>query len=177
MRLHMTFTLALTALLAACGGSSPSASSPTHAPTPTPAPPTSRIGFTSTPGAGAIIAVPLVIRDAHSALVRPGSDLLTIGLTMTSVQEAPWAQLNLYLLAENGSSCGQNVLDTPTFVLHPGETTDVAIRGFWVRVPCDVATIRAVLHTNRDEDVPRPQAHETIAEAVLPVRFTIRPAE
>ena len=144
-------------------------------------PATSRVVFTEvSPASGSRIVVP----DTYPYIIPggvvlpPGSGLISVGLSLTSAHEVPWARLNVYLLTGGGSSdyCGQNDPDAPTWSFLPaGWTTSVTVTGFRVyRLPCDVTGLRAMLHTRNNGLAAPPTPSETIAEATVPVSFTPR---
>jgi hypothetical protein len=152
-----------------CGNSSPTV------------PAVSSVAFTSVaPSGGSVILLPesypYIIPGG--LVIPPGSGHISVGLTLASAHDVPWAQLNVYLLtAEPGLGyCGQNTPDSPTWqFLNPGWTTHVSVSGFRVyRVPCEVTGIRAMLHMRNSGTLIPPTASETIAEATFPVPFQIR---
>ncbi len=105
------------------------------------------------------------------------SGLLSVGVSITSAHEVPWAKLNVYLLTGGQSSefCGDNGPDSPTWSFLPsGWTTTYTVTGFRVyRLPCEVAGLRVMLHMrNNGLNIP-PTSSETIAEATLPVSYRI----
>jgi hypothetical protein len=162
--------LGLTALaLAGCGGSSPS--QPTQD--------SVRITATS-PAAGTTVVIPEqypYILPGGVALP-PGSGLISVGFTATSGHNAPFAQLNVYLLTGGTTTeyCGQNTPDAPTWsFLTPGWTASYAVTGFRVyRLPCDVTGFRVMLHTRNNGLLTPPTSAETIAEATVPASFQLR---
>ena len=111
-------------------------------------------------------------------VIPPHSGLISVGLSMTSAHEVPWAQLSVYLLTgdQRLDYCGQNDPDAPTWqFLTPGWTTSYAVTGFRIyRLPCEVTGIRAMLHMRNNGLLIPPTPSETIAEATLPVSFQIR---
>jgi len=171
MRLLIPMALALLAC-GCCEHSSPTVPSP---------PANSSMVFTGvSPVSGSTIVVP-----EEYPYILPGgvviprnSGLISVGLSVTSAHEVPWAQLNVYLLTgdQRLDYCGQNSPDSPTWSFLPsGWTTTYSVTGFRVyRLPCDVTGIRAMLHMrNNGLGIP-PTSSETIAEATLPVSFQIR---
>ena len=105
MRLLIVASLAL--LAGACGSSStgPSATD-------------SRLTITSvSPPSGSTVIVPaeLTYNDLGGVALLPGSGLISVGITMTSAQAVPWAQLSVYLATGDGFYCGQNTPDSPTW--------------------------------------------------------------
>lgn len=112
-------------------------------------------------------------------LIMPGTGILSFDLTVTSGRESPWAQLNVYLLANTGDPlgyCGQNTPDSPTWgPFNAGQTVHVKISGFHVyRIPCDVTGIRVMLHLRNNGNLMPPTQSETLAEATLPVSYRIQ---
>jgi hypothetical protein len=167
-------TLAVLGLLAFGCGDSPSPTTPSN-------PVTSSVVFTATsPPSGSVVLLPesypYIIPGG--VVIPPGSGHISIGLTLTSAHDVPWAQLSVYLLtAEPGLGyCGQNTPDSPTWqFLTPGWRTSYSVSGFRVyRVPCDVTGIRAMLHMRNNGTLTPPTASETIAEATFPLSLQIR---
>jgi len=110
-------------------------------------------------------------------VIPPHSGHISVGLSMTSAHDVPWARLNVYLLTGGKSSefCGDSGPDAPTWSFLPaGWTTSYAVTGFRVyRLPCEVTGVRAMLHMrNNGLNIP-PTPSETIAEATLPVSYRI----
>jgi hypothetical protein len=93
----------------------------------------------------------------------------------------PWAQLSVYLVSGEGGIefCGLNDPDAPTWRFLPsGWTTTYTVTGFQVyRLPCEVTGIRAMLHMRNNGLRLPPTPTETIAEATLPVRLSLRRQE
>jgi hypothetical protein len=110
-------------------------------------------------------------------VIPPQSGLISVGLSMTSAREVPWARLNVYLLTGGTSTefCGLNDPDAPTWTSLPsGWTTTFTVTGFRVyRLPCEVTGIRAMLHTRNSGLTRPPMPSETVAEATFPARFQI----
>ena len=115
---------------------------------------------------------------AGGVILPPHSGLISVGLSLASAHEVPWAQLNVYMLtADQGLGyCGQNLPDSPTWsFLTPGWTTTFTVTGFQVfRLPCEVTGIRAMLHMRNNGSLTPPTPSETIAEATFPMSFQIR---
>jgi hypothetical protein len=171
MRLLIPMALALLAC-GCCEHSSPTVPSP---------PANSSMVFAGvSPVSGSTIVVPAEYPYIlpGGVVIPPHSGLISVGLSMTSAHEVPWAQLSVYLLTNGKSSeyCGQNGPDSPTWSFLPsGWTTTYSVTGFRVyRLPCDVTGIRAMLHMRNNGLLIPPTPTETIAEATLPVSFQIR---
>ena len=109
------------------------------------------------------------------AFIPRSSGLLSVGLSVTSARELPWAQLNVYLLSGD-SYCGQNLPDSPTWRPFPsGQAVDLAVTGFQVyRLPCDVSGIRAMLHTRDSNLLTPPLPGETVVETTFPTSYQLR---
>ena len=170
-------SLALGGLLAfASGILSGSCHGGRGATTPTPTPTlglVSGIALTSLSPAGGTIVVPE--GAPPGAFIPRSSGLLSIGLSITSAVELPWAQLNVYLLSGE-SYCAQNLPDSPTWRPFPsGQTVSYAVTGFQVyRLPCDVSGIRAMLHTRDSNLLTPPLPSETVADATFPTSLQLR---
>lgn len=133
----------------------------------------SRVSFgTPVPSSGATIQT---TGTPPGAFVDRGSGKLSIPITIEAGRDAGRAALFVYLLTADGY-CGQNLPDTPSFTpLERGQRTTVTITGFQVfRLPCEVTGVRAMLHTRSGGLLTPPVPADTIAEATLNVRFTIR---
>ena len=121
--------------------------------------------------------IPVVQNGSQYFLAR-GSGLFSIPITVTSDREVPWAQLSVYLY--DGSAglgyCGQNIPDAPTWgPFSKGKTASVTITGFQIsRVPCQVTSIRAFLHTRNNGLLIPPTESETVADGSLAVSYTFR---
>jgi len=171
--MRLLIPMALVLLACGCGGGS----SPTE-----PGPPAnSSMIFTGvSPVSGSTIVVPEQYPYIlpGGVVIPPHSGLISVGLSMTSAHDVPWAQLNVYLLTGGQSTeyCGQNSPDSPTWSFLPsGWTTTFAVTGFRVyRLPCEVTGIRAMLHMRNNGSATPPTPTETIAEATLPLSFQIR---
>lgn len=115
------------------------------------------------------------------AFIPRGSGQLTIPLVIRSPREAPWAQLNVYLMAATppgpDSYCGQNLPDSPTWgPFPPWQFVQYTVTGFQIyRLPCDVISIRAMLHLRQGGLLIPPNPSETLAEGTLPISFQLRP--
>jgi hypothetical protein len=111
-------------------------------------------------------------------VIPPGSNHLSVNITMSVVDSVPWAQLNVYLLTggTNDQYCGQNTPDSPTWqFLKRDWRTSVNISGFRAyRLPCDVTGFRAILHMRNNGNLTPPTASETIAEAYIPATIHLR---
>ena len=131
---------------------------------------------TPTPAPGSII--PTTLNGIQFFIAR-GSGLFSIPITVSSDRDVPYAQLNVYLFDDSGSSlgyCGQNIPDAPTWgPFSKGQTASVTISGFQLgRVPCQVTSIRAWLHTrNNGLGIP-PNESETVASGTIAVSYTFR---
>ena len=108
----------------------------------------------------------------------PGSGLLSVSITMSVVNNVPWAQLNVYLSTGGAADqyCGQNVNDSPTWqFITPGWTTTVNVTGFRVyQLPCDVTGFRAMLHMRNNGNLTPPSGTETIAESTMTTRIRLQ---
>ena len=139
------------------------------------------MAFTATaPSSGSTVAVPQAFPYIlpGGVVIPAGSGLISVGLSMTSAHEVPWAQLSVYLLTGDGRMdyCGQNSPDAPTWKFLPaGWSTTYTVTGFRVyRLPCDVTGIRAMLHMRNNGLLIPPTETETVAEATLPLRLQLR---
>jgi hypothetical protein len=153
--------LAITTLLTGCdSGTSPSGVSRVTIAPPTPASGSTLVTTGTTPGA-------FIVKD---------SGVVSIPISIEAGRYATWAQLYVYLMTADGSYCGQNLPDAPTWgPLDEGQTASVTISGFQVfRLPCEVTGLRAMLHTRNSGLLTPPNASETMAEALLPVNYIIR---
>ncbi len=126
------------------------------------------------PSAGGTVVVPTGSGSPPGVVLPIESGLISVGLSMHSDHEVPWAQLNVYLLS-GSDYCGQNLPDSPTWDSLPAGWTDTyAVTGFQVfRLPCDVTGIRAMLHTRKSGLLTPPLASETIAETTTSTSFRI----
>ena len=141
-----------------------------------PAPPpvvSSAITLTQLSPSGGTIVVPEGMPPG--AFIPRNSGLLSVGLSITSGREVPWAQLNVYLLSGD-SYCGQNLPDSPTWgPFGAGQTVVYTVTGFQVyRLPCDVSGIRAMLHTRNSGLLTPPAPSETVTETTLPASYQLR---
>ena len=100
--------------------------------------------------------------------------LLDIDLSLTADRELPWAQLNVYLY-EGDRYCGQNTPDSPIWQPFPsGQAIDHTVTGWQVyRLPCQVTSIRAMLHNRISGVLTPPRPGETVAEATLVVSYQL----
>ncbi len=169
MRLPIAVSLGL--LAAACGSSATAPSTP----------PESRMAFTAIlPPSGNTVVVPADIpaNSLGGVVIPRNSGLVSVGLSMTSGHDVPFARLSVYLLTGGTSSqyCGLNDPDAPTWqFLTPGWTTTYTVTGFSVyRLPCDVTGIRAMLHMRDNGLFAPPTPSETVVEATSPVSFQLR---
>jgi hypothetical protein len=133
-----------------------------------------------TPSAGSTVVVPAAFPYIipGGVVLPPRSNLVSVGLTLTSAHEvAQWAQLRVYLLTgeSNTEYCGLNDPDSPTWARLPaGWTTSYTVTGFRVyRLPCEVTGLRIMLHTRNSGQFAPPSPSETIAEAIVPLRFRL----
>lgn len=101
--------------------------------------------------------------------------LLDIDLSLTADRELPWAQLNVYLY-EGDDYCGQNTPDSPIWQPFPaGQTIDHTVTGFQIyKLPCDVTSIRAMLHNRIGGQLFPPRPSEAVVEATLVVSYQLR---
>jgi hypothetical protein len=169
MRLQLLpLALALSMVTTGCG----SATAPED--------PTSGISFGATsPPAGSTVTVPAEwpYNVPGGVVIPRGSALISLPLSVASGRAVPWAQLSVYLVADQpGSFCGLNDPDAPTWGgLPAGWSTTYTVSGFQVyRLPCEVVEVRAVLHTRNNGLRTLPTPAETVAEAVLPLRLHLR---
>ena len=133
----------------------------------------SRLSFgTPLPSSGAAIQT---TGTPPGAFIDRGSGKLSVPITIEAGRDAGRAALFVYLLSGD-SYCGQNLPDTPTFTpLERGQRATVTITGFQVyRLPCEVTGVRAMLHTRTGGLLTPPVPADTIAEATLDVRYTMR---
>ena len=170
--MRLLFPTVLVLLACGCGrASSPSDPSP---------PARSAVVFTGvSPVSGSTIVVP----EGYPYILPGGvviplhSGLISVGLSVTSAHEVPWAQLSVYLLTgdQRLEYCGQNDPDAPTWqFLTPGWTTTYTVTGFRIhRLPCEVTGIRAMLHMRNNGLLIPPMPTETIAEATLSANYRI----
>lgn len=127
-----------------------------------------------TPAPGAVI--PAVQRGIQYFVDR-NSGAFSVPVTVTSDREVPWAELWVYLYDDRPGGlgyCGQNLPDAPTWgPFKKGQTASVTITGFQIsRVPCEVTSIRAWLHTRNSGLLLPPTESETVASGTLSVRYT-----
>jgi hypothetical protein len=143
-------------------------------------PPTSPSGSASrltfgaiTPGSGGSATT---TGSPPGAMIVRGSGQVSIPITVSAERELPWAQLSVYLMTPDGTYCGQNLPDAPTWgPFRARDTQSVTISGFQVyRLPCTVTGIRAYLHTRNNGLLIPPTASEAAAEGSTTVNFTIR---
>ena len=132
---------------------------------------------TPTPAPGSVI--PVTLRGIQYFVDR-GSGLFSVPMTVTSDRDVPWAQLNVYLFNGPGDVdyCGQNLPDAPTWgPFSKGQTVSVTITGFQLgsRMPCQVTSIRAWLHTRNNGSGLPPTTSETVANGSLNVNYTFVP--
>jgi hypothetical protein len=168
---HLTY-ISIGLLACGCGA----ADSPTAPPPPL----QSSIVFTTVaPASGSTVVLPAEYPYIlpGGVVIPRGSGLVSVGVSITSAHEVPWAQLNAYLLTGGQSSpyCGQNDPDAPTWSFLPaGWTTTFTVTGFRVyRLPCEVTGIRVMLHMRNNGLATPPTPSETVAEATFPVSFRI----
>jgi len=109
-------------------------------------------------------------------LLLPGSGLVKVDVSATLAQREPYARLNIYLLTADGTYCGQNMPDAPTWgPYRANSTATVTITGFQVgRLPCAVTGVKAYLHTRNNGLLTPPTESETAAEGSATANFTIR---
>jgi len=169
MRFPIAVSLGL--LAGACGSSATAPSTPAQ----------SRMVFTSTlPPSGSTVVVPADIpaNSLGGVVIARNSGLVSVGLSMTSGHDVPFARLNVYLLTGGTTSeyCGLNDPDAPTWqFLTPGWTTTYTVTGFSVyRLPCNVTGIRAMLHMRNNGLFAPPTPSETVVEATAPASFQLR---
>jgi len=141
-----------------------------------PSPAASLTISTPTPAPGSVIPV---IQNGSQYFLERGSGLFSIPITVTSDREVPYAQLSVYLYdgSDGLGYCGQNIPDAPTWgPFAKGQSASVSISGFQIsRVPCNVTSIRAWLHTRNNGLLIPPTQSETVATGSLTVSYTFRP--
>lgn len=129
-----------------------------------------------TPAPGSVIPV---IQNGSQYFLARDSGLFAIPITVTSDREVQYAQLSVYLYDDSPGLgyCGQNIPDAPTWgPFMKGQTASVSIRGFQIsRVPCNVTSIRAWLHTRNNGLLIPPNDSETVASGSLSARYTFQP--
>ena len=78
----------------------------------------------------------------------------------------PWAQLSVYLMTADGSYCGQNLPDAPTWgPFGARQTETLTITGLQVfRLPCAVTGVHVYLHMRNNGLLIPPTTSETAAE-------------
>ncbi len=133
----------------------------------------SRLSFgTPLPSSGATIQT---TGTPPGAFIDRDSGKLSVPITIEAGRDAQRAALFVYLLSGD-AYCGQNLPDTPTFTpLERGQHATLTITGFQVyRLPCEVTGVRAMLHTRTGGLLTPPVPADTIAEATLAVRYTMR---
>jgi hypothetical protein len=144
---------------------------PPTAPSPVPA------GIT----AGAIVpangASVTATGEPPGAMLLRESNSVMVPLTLTSGRDVSFAELMVFLQESNGNSCGANTPNRPTWApLRATDRVTVTITGFQVfRLPCNVVSIRALVHTRINPSlltVPTPD--EILADITIPASFVIR---
>jgi hypothetical protein len=99
-------------------------------------------------------------------------------VSATMPRATSFAALSMYLYTSDGSYCGQNLPDLPTWrgLLPAGQKLEVDISGFQVfRAQCQVTSIRAILHSRTDLNVGIPPSpSEILAETTIPVSYTLQ---
>lgn len=163
LRFMLVGAVAASVAVSACGSpDAPSAARSLTISTPTPAP-------------GSVIPV---TQNGSQYFLTRGSGLFSIPITVSSDRDVQWAQLSVYLYDESGGLgyCGQNIPDAPTWgPFSKGQSASVTISGFQVsRVPCQVTSIRAWLHTRNNGLLIPPTDSETVAAGSLTVNYTFR---
>lgn len=111
------------------------------------------------------------------AFIDRGSGKLSIPITVEAGADESVARLFVYLKDESGVTCGQNLPDTPDFApLEKGEVHTFTVTGFQIyRLPCEVFSIRAVLHRRASVNLNTEiTPTELIAEATLTARYSVR---
>jgi hypothetical protein len=110
------------------------------------------------------------------AMIVRGSGQLSVPITVSAGRELPWAQLSVYLMTADGSYCGQNLPDAPTWgPFRATETATVTVTGFQVyRLPCAVTGVRAYLHSRNNGLLIPPTVSETAAEGSAAASFTVQ---
>lgn len=125
------------------------------------------------PGSGGTVTT---TGSPPGAMIVRGAGQLSIPITVSAGRELQWAQLSVYLMTADGTYCGQNLPDAPTWgPFRATETATVTISGFQVfRLPCTVTGVRAYLHTRNNGLLVPPTATETAAEGSATTNLTIR---
>ena len=134
----------------------------------------SRLTFGAiTPASGGTVTT---TGSTPGAMIVRGSGQLSIPITVSAGRELPWAQLSVYLMTADGTYCGQNMPDAPTWgPYRANSTATVTITGFQVgRLPCAVTGVKAYLHTRNNGLLTPPTESETAAEGSATANFTIR---
>lgn len=126
-----------------------------------------------TPASGGSVTV---TGTPPGAFIARGSGQVSIPMTIAAGRELPWAQLNVYLMTSDGTYCGQNLPDAPTWgPFRATDTASVTVTGFQVyRVPCTVTGVKAYLHTRNNGLLTEPSPSETAAQGTATASFTIR---
>ena len=127
-----------------------------------------------TPGSGATL---ITTGATPGAFITRESEQLWIPITIRFESNESTARLFVYLKDQNGISCGQNVPDAPDFGPLEDDTVQTyTVRAFQVfRLPCEVASIRAVLHRRVSRNLNTEiLPGELIAEHSMPVRYSVR---
>ena len=153
----------LTLLVVACDDDSPTA----------PSGPSSMTFGAIAPAAGGSVTT---TGQLPGAMIVRGSGQVSIPITVSVRRELPWAQLSVYLMTADGTYCGQNMPDAPTWgPYRANSTATVTITGFQVfRLPCAVTGVKAYLHTRNNGLLIPPTESETAAEGSTTASFTIR---
>lgn len=111
------------------------------------------------------------------AFIDRGSGKLTLSLRVEAGSDESVARLNVYGRDASGQTCMQNLPDTPDLgPLKRGDVRSIEITGFQVyRLPCEVASFRAVLHRRADTHLNTEiTPSELIAESTLTARYAVR---
>ena len=164
MSARLVIVLLLSVCVAACDEDPPTA----------PSVPAAGISIGAiSPAAGGSVAA---TGSVPGAFITRGSGLVSIPMTVSAGRELQWAQLNVYLMKADGTYCGQNLSDSPTWgPFRATDTHTLTVSGFQVfQLPCTVTGVRAYLHTRNSGLLTPPSASETAAEASATANFTIR---
>lgn len=128
-----------------------------------------------TPGAGA--TVPVVVGGQPGMALPRGAGLVRVSVDVTSSASLVDTRLYVALVEQGGRVCATNLPDQPTW---PPESRGIRatyhIDGFQVfRVPCEVASIRAVLLHRADLlNLQTPQPDEILAESSVGTMLVLR---
>lgn len=127
-----------------------------------------------TPGSGATIQT---VGTPPGAFIESGSNKLFVPLTVEAGSDEAIARLFVYAKDAGGTTCAQNLPDAPDLApLKRGTVQTVTITAFQVfRLPCEVASLRAVLHRRESRNLNTEiTATEMIGEQTVAVSYHFR---